>query len=54
MGFLERIYDKSPIFFQNIMCTVSGYQRNAHRYGKIYWCERKFLREFDNWTLNKN
>ncbi len=53
MGFLERIYDKSPIFFQNIMCTISGYQRNAHRYGKIYWNERKFLQEFDNWTLDE-
>jgi hypothetical protein len=27
MGLLEKIYDNSPIFFQNIMASVSGYKR---------------------------
>lgn len=53
MGYLEKVYDASPIFFQNIMCTVSGYQRNSHRYGKEYWNYRKFLKEFDTWPLDK-
>ncbi|EIM05713.1 Coenzyme F390 synthetase-like protein [Planococcus antarcticus DSM 14505] len=51
MGILEKIYDFSPVFFQNIMVSVSGYQRNSNRYGKEYYLHRKFLEEFDNWTL---
>ena len=53
MAYLEKIYDISPIFFQNIMCTVSGYHRNSHRYGKEYKYYRKFLQEFDTWPLTK-
>ena len=53
MGLLENIYDKSPIFFQNIMTTVSGYQRNSKRYGKTYHEYRKFLREFDEWPIDE-
>lgn len=53
MGILEKIYDKSPIFFQNLMVTVSGYQRNTTRYGKVYYEYRKFLKEFDRWSINK-
>lgn len=52
MGLLENIYDKSPIFFQNIMVTVSGYQRNITRYGKAYYEYLEFLTEFDKWSLN--
>lgn len=50
MGYLEKVYDKSPIFFQNLMCTVSGYQKNSKRYGKAYWEYREFLDGFDTWT----
>ena len=53
MNLLERIYDASPIFFQNIMTTVSGFQRNRSRYGKAYWEHRAFLKEFDSWPLKK-
>lgn len=53
IGYLEKVYDTSPIFFQNIMCTMSGYQRNSHRYGKEYWDYRKFLKEFDTWPLDE-
>lgn len=53
MGFLESIYENSPIFFQNIMTTVSGYQRNLKRYGKVYYEYRKFLEDFDQWPLDK-
>lgn len=53
MGYLERIYDKAPIFFQNIMCTVAGIQQNPSRYGKEYRSYRAFLREFDTWPLEK-
>lgn len=51
MGFLEKVYDAAPVFFQNIMCTASGYQRSSHRYGAEYWRYRKFLAEFDTWTF---
>ena len=53
MGFLERVYDISPIFFQNIMVSVSGYQRNLTRYGKIYYEYRKFLADFDTWSIER-
>lgn len=36
MGFLEKVYDKSPVFFQNIMTSVAGYKKNRTRYGKTY------------------
>lgn len=53
MSFLETIYDRSPLFFQNLMTTVSGYQRNRSRYGKAYWERRAFLRDFDTWPLQR-
>lgn len=52
MSRLEKLYDRSPIWFQNIMTTISGYQRNRSRYGKAYWLERKFLKDFDTWSLS--
>lgn len=53
MGRLEKIYDKAPIFFQNIMCTVSGLMKNRTRYGDTYESYRKFLKDFDTWTLDR-
>lgn len=53
MGLLENFYDKSPIFFQNMMVTISGYQRNMTRYGKEYHEYLNFLSEFDSWSLNR-
>lgn len=53
MGRLEKIYDRSPIFFQNIMCTVSGLSKNRNRYGKAYEEYRAFLKDFDTWPLEK-
>ncbi|MBS8265635.1 phenylacetate--CoA ligase family protein [Mesobacillus boroniphilus] len=53
MGLLENLYDKSPIFFQNIMVTLSGYQRNKTRYGKVYYDYLDFLSEFDKWSLKE-
>lgn len=53
MGIMELIYDKSPIWWQNIMCTASGYQRNSKRYGKAYWEHREFLKDFDTWSLEE-
>jgi phenylacetate-CoA ligase len=53
MGLLEKLYDNSPIFFQNIMASVSGYHRNTTRYGKVYYDYLKFLADFDTWPLEK-
>jgi phenylacetate-CoA ligase len=53
MGFLEIIYDNTPIFFQNIMVSVSGYQRNRNRYGQVYLEHLKFLEDFDTWPLER-
>jgi phenylacetate-CoA ligase len=53
MGLLENLYDKSPIFFQNFMVTLSGYQRNRSRYGKVYYEYLSFLSEFDSWSLKR-
>ena len=53
MGVLEKIYDIAPIFFQNIMVSLSGYQKNITRYGKKYYEHRDFLKEFDTLSLNE-
>lgn len=53
MGIFEKIYDHSPIFFQNIMVSVKGYCNNRVRYGKTYEEYRKFLREYDTWPIEK-
>lgn len=53
MGLLENIYDKSPVLFQNMMVTLSGYQRNITRYGKAYYEYLDFLSDFDNWSLQR-
>ena len=53
MSILEKVYDVSPIWFQNIMCSVSGFQKNRSRYGKQYWEYRKFLEEFETWPIER-
>lgn len=53
MGILDKIYDKSPVFVQNLMTTAKGYQNEKTRYGKAYYEHLEFLREFDTWSLEK-
>jgi phenylacetate-CoA ligase len=53
MSLVESIYNKAPIFFQNIMTSISGYQRNLTRYGKVYYNYLNFLSEFDTWNYEK-
>lgn len=50
---LQNIYDRSPIFFQNIMTTIKGYLNARTRYGKAYYAYRAFLEDFDTWSLDK-
>jgi len=48
---LQDVYDRSPIAMQNLMTSVSGYQRNRMRYGSVYWAHRRWLEHFDKWSL---
>ena len=50
---LQNIYDKSPIFFQNIMTSVKGYTNSKDRYGKRYYEYREFLKVFGIWPLEQ-
>jgi len=42
MGLLEKVYERAPLPFQNLMTTVAGYQKNLTRYGQVYWEHRAF------------
>ena len=53
MGLIEKIYDNSPIFLQNIMVSAKGFLNNKSRYGKEYYKYRLFLEDFDNWSFDK-
>ncbi|MBE6677730.1 MAG: phenylacetate--CoA ligase family protein [Ruminococcaceae bacterium] len=53
MGRLQAIYDKMPICIQNLMTSVSGYQKCRQRYGKAYYERREFLKGFDKLPLNE-
>lgn len=53
MGTLEKLYDKCPISFQNIMTTVAGYKNKKTRYGKTYYKHLEFLKSFDELTLEE-
>jgi len=53
MSLLQKIYNKSPILIQNILVSLSGYQRNFSRYGKAYKEHLIFLADFDTWSLEK-
>ena len=53
MGIFEKIYDHSPIFFQNMMCSVKGYQQEKERYGTAYWEYRDYFRNFDSLSLEE-
>ena len=39
----QGIYDRSPIFFQNLMATVYGYLAKKRRYGETYNNYLKYL-----------
>ena len=53
MATFEKIYDLSPIFLQNLMCSVSGKIKYTSRYGTEYWKARQFCAKFDSWSLSK-
>ena len=53
MSTLEKMYDHMPIFMQNIICSVQGYINDFSRYGKAYYAERDFLKDFDTWAYER-
>ena len=53
MGRLQAIYDKMPICIQNLMTSVSGYQKCHQRYGKAYYERREFLKLFDSLSIEE-
>jgi len=53
MGILEKVYENSPIFFQNVMTSVAGYKKNRTRYGKTYYEYREFLEKFDKLSFSE-
>ena len=46
----QGIYDRSPIFFQNVMATLYGYWAKRRRYGKAYWDHLKYLEEVHKYS----
>jgi phenylacetate-CoA ligase len=46
----QGIYDRSPIFFQNVMATLYGYRAKRRRYGKAYWDHLKYLEEVHKYS----
>lgn len=50
---LQKIYDRSPVFFQHVMASASGYQQNRSRYGSTYWAHRRWLVDFDALPLDQ-
>lgn len=40
---LEKIYDLSPVWMQNVMCSIKGYMINRRRYGRQFFEELEKL-----------
>ena len=53
MGYLEKIYDRIPIFAQNIMCSAKGFYKARERYGKKYWEYRKYYKDVDTLSFEE-
>jgi len=46
----QKIYDNSPIWFQNIMATLYGYKTKKNRYKKKYYEHLNYLKEVRNYS----
>lgn len=47
---LQAIYNKSPIFLQNLMCTLYGYKENRKRFNKFFHKYLSTLKETEYFT----
>jgi phenylacetate-CoA ligase len=53
MGYKEKIYDASPIFFQNFMTSTLGLVQKKARYNNIYYNYMSFLELFDKLSYDE-
>lgn len=49
----QHIYDKSPIFIQNILCSIYGYKIFNRRFQSKYSSFSKLLSESNSWSKEK-
>ena len=50
---LEKVYLNSPIFFQNLMCSVYGKKAKNLRFSDFYESKFNFLLESEWWDINR-
>jgi len=50
---LEKIYAYSPIFFQNVACSLKGHQLKTKRYSSRFFERLSFLRRSSLWNVEK-
>ena len=46
---LQKIYDHTPVFFQNIMCSVKGWTIQRRRCGKEFF---RYLSDYENHRIS--
>ena len=49
MSLTRWTYEHSPVFWQNLMCTVAGYRRRRQRFNRGSEQRRAFYREAAKW-----
>lgn len=49
MSLLDRIYNQSPVWLQNVMCSTKGYIIGQRRYGKLFY---KVLNEYETKSIS--
>lgn len=50
---LEKIYQKSPRFFQDLMMTAYGFKIYRERFGKEFESWMKFFKKSEKWSLSE-
>jgi len=53
MSKLQGMYDRAPLWLQNVMVSARGYLNQPSRYGREYRDFRRFLETFDTWSLDR-
>ncbi len=50
--FNQTVYDRSPVFIQNLMCSLAGWNLNKIRFGKAFNDWSAFFADSATWDLN--
>jgi len=53
MSLVKDIYNRSPVFFQNVMVSAYGYQWHKRRFGGIFADEYRRFKERENFTAEQ-